>query len=136
MSEDLEFLLNSAREMLVNQKYAEAAEELQKLFTLDPSHLGALSLLAETLLQLGQPEQALALLADAAKAGGADASLFERMASILKSLERWEEEADFLMFAAEASPGNVLLRDKAVSALLRLGRQSDADALGALSTPV
>ncbi len=131
MSDNFESSLNNARELLSNQKFAEAAQELEKVFSVEPSHVGALCLLADTVLHLGQAEQALALLAEAVKSGGTDASLLEQMALILNSLKRWEEEADFLMFAAEASPDNEVVRQKAVSALLRLGRQTDADSLTA-----
>jgi Flp pilus assembly protein TadD len=133
MSQTIESLLNSAREMLVGENYAEAAQELQKVFSLEPSHVGARCLLAETMHRLGESEQALALLSDAVSAGGPNAGILENMGVILGSLGRREEEADFLMFASEVTPGDARLLEKAVSALRALGRQSDAEALIALA---
>lgn len=133
MSAHSESSLQMARDLLAQEMFGEAVEELKKVFEAEPQHVGALCLLADTVLRLGQPDQALALLSDAVQAGGPDPSLLEQMSGILGSLGRLDEEADFLMFAAEASPADARLVERAVSALQRQGRQSDAEALVALA---
>lgn len=121
--------LQKASDLLSRTEYQEAAAVLVSVFETDPNNPSALRMLGEAMHQLGQHEQALALLADSISSGGVDVGTICRIADILKELQRDEESADFIMLAAENCPTDKNLMGRAVGVLTQLGRTEDAMAL-------
>jgi uncharacterized protein HemY len=129
MSDSITLSLQRASDLVSRADYAAAADVLQSIFQQEPSNIAGLRMLGEAMHQLGEPEQALALLSDAVSAGGMDAAILCRMAEILRELKRDHEAADFLVFASEVSPKDQNLLSDAASTLIRLGRNDEAVAL-------
>lgn len=129
MSDAITLSLQRASDLIAREDYSAAADVLNSIFQQEPANTAALRMLGEAMHQLGEPEQALALLSDAASAGGMDAAIFCRMAEILKELKRDHEAADFLVFASEASPHDQNLLSDAAGTLVRQGRNDEAVAL-------
>ena len=121
--------LQKASDLLSRTEYQEAAAVLVSVFEADPNNPSALRMLGEAMHQLGQHEQALALLADSISSGGVDVGTLCRISDILKELQRDEESADFIMLAAENCPTDKNLMGRAVGVLTQLGRTEDAMAL-------
>lgn len=121
--------LQKASDLLSRAEYQEAAAVLAPVFEADPNNTPALRMLGEAMHQLGQHEQALALLADSISSGGVDVGTLCRISDILKELQRDEESADFIMLAAENCPTDKNLMGRAVGVLTQLGRTEDAMAL-------
>ncbi len=121
--------LQTASDLLARAEYQQAAAVLASVFENDPNNATALRMLGEAMHQLGQHEQALALLADSISAGGVDVGTLCRISEILKELQRDEESADFIMLAAENCPSDKSLLGRAVGVLTQLGRNDDAMAL-------
>jgi thioredoxin-like negative regulator of GroEL len=135
MLENFETLLETARRNFASGLHREVGEALGKILDADPKHKAAICLLAESMYQLGQSDLALSLLSDVVREGDMDVAILKRISVILGTLGRREEEADFLMFAAEADPSDGGLVREACAALSALGRDADVEALRSLAGP-
>lgn len=114
--------LQSARKLVADGLYGEAADAFREIFDRQPDSSETLIALAEVMEDLGEGDSSLALLADSINKADPSPVTLQRIAEQLSEAGRFEEAADFLLCALSCSPADSSLRSKTEDALSSLGR--------------
>ncbi len=127
MDHDLDGRLKDAQSLADGGHYAESAEAFEAFFKHDPANSEALTVLAGVMSDLGQPEAALALLADSVDEAAPNPATLVRIANQLEEVGRLGESADFLLCATLQTPDDTGLRFRTEAALKSLARHDQIE---------
>jgi thioredoxin-like negative regulator of GroEL len=127
MSESIESLISQAAQLAAEKRFPECAEMFSKAFELSPGDPDALRILAKIMVDIGQDQVALSLMADSINVENPDSATLRRMANLLRGLDRTDEAADLLICAAAADPENTELRGELEAVLSGLGRSAELE---------
>ena len=125
MSESLQSLITTAVSHAKEQSYEACAEAFAEVFAAQPGHPEAMRALASIMLDMGQTENALSLLADAVDKQNPDPESLHQLSVLLKGQNRLEEAADLLICAASNAPNRQDWIIELKSLLHQLGRDTD-----------
>ena len=125
MSEHFNELVSEAKNLANEQRFDESAEAFRALFEKNPGDPLVLRELASVLLDIGQSDMALSLLADSVDSEAPDVSTLRRIATILRGHNRPDEAADILICALANDSKNEELFEETLSLLKQLGREAE-----------
>ena len=125
MSESLQSLITTAVSHAKEQSYEACAEVFGEIFSAHPGHPEAMRALALIMLDMGQTENALSLLADAVDKEHPDPESLHQLSVLLKGQNRLEEAADLLICAVSSAPSRQDWITELRSLLSHLGRVED-----------
>jgi len=125
MSESLQSLITTAVSHAKEQSYEACAEVFTQIFAAQPRHPEAMRALASIMLDMGQTENALSLLADAVDKEHPDPESLHQLSVLLKGQNRLEEAADLLICAVSSAPSRQDWITELQSLLHQLGRETD-----------
>jgi tetratricopeptide (TPR) repeat protein len=125
MSEQFNDLVSEAASLAKEKRYDESAVAFQRLFESAPGDPTLLRELASVLLDVGQAEMALSLLADSVNPEAPDVPTLRQIGTILRGHNRLDEAADILISALANDPQNQELFDETFLLFKQLGRESE-----------
>jgi len=125
MSETLHSLITTAVSHAKEQSYEACAEVFAEIFAAQPRYPEAMRALASIMLDMGQTENALSLLADAVDKEHPDPESLHQLSVLLKGQNRLEEAADLLICAVSSAPSRQDWITELRSLLGHLGRDED-----------
>jgi thioredoxin-like negative regulator of GroEL len=125
MSESLQSLISTAVSHAKEQSYEACVEVFAEIFSAHPEHPEAMRALASIMLDMGQTENALSLLADAVDKEHPEPESLHQLSVLLKGQNRLEEAADLLICAVSSAPSRQDWITELQSLLHQLGREAD-----------
>ncbi len=113
--------------VLGRRRFERAVKDVQAVLATQPSHSGAIRLLAELLELRGQPAEAADVMARAHQANPADVALASRYAALLAKAERFSQAGDVLGTILQQDPErHANYRRPYAAALSEAGRTEEA----------
>lgn len=125
MSTSIEALVAQAKELSAEQNFDASAEVFAEIFRQDPNSRAGISALAEVMVDVGQVETGLALLADSVDLDTPDPFVLRTIANLLRGQDRLVEAADFLLCALAHSPEDQELFVETRELFASLGRSEE-----------
>ena len=125
MFESVDSWIAAAEAHAKEQSYESCVQVFKEIFAAHPGHPGALRSLAAVMLDLGQTEAALSLIADSVNETKPDPEVLHQLSTLLKGMGRLEEAADLLICALSFDPTHHQRADELKALLSQLGRGDD-----------
>jgi len=125
MSEKISEFISEAKELAKDQRFAESADSFREAFSILPTDPVALRELASVMLELGEVETALGLLADSTDPDQPDVATLRQIATLLRGQNRPDEAADFMICALTHDQENQELLEETRSLLEEVGREAE-----------
>ncbi|NBV87849.1 MAG: hypothetical protein EBS01_16610 [Verrucomicrobia bacterium] len=107
------------------QSFESCVQKFKEIFDEHPAHPGALRSLAAVMLDQGQTETALSLIANSVNEEQPDPDVLHQMSTLLKGMGRLEEAADLLICAVSYDRSHQERAAELKSLLVQLGRVDD-----------
>ncbi len=125
MSNQLETLVAKAKELSAEQNFDACAEVFAEIFRHEPDSPAGIAALSEVMVNIGQVDAGLALLADSVDPATPDPVTLRTIANLLRGQDRLDEAADFLFCALAQSPGDQELFEETRALFTSLNRVKD-----------
>lgn len=125
MSKPLESLIANATSHAKEQSYESCVAVFGEIFSAYPGHPKAIRALASIMLDIGQTETALSLLADAVDTDHPDPESLHQLSTLLKGQNRPGEAADLLICAVSSDPSRQNWISELKVLLSQLGRDEE-----------
>jgi tetratricopeptide (TPR) repeat protein len=125
-------LLLEIDQLAAQQQFNQASAVFKEIFERFPGEPSALRKLAQLLFQLGQPDAAISMIADALDPENPDAESVLALAQFLRALDRLSEAADLLYATALRCPTHPGLGEPTLELLTQLDRHAEAEEIRAL----
>lgn len=125
MSKQIGELVSEATELAKEKRFLESADAFKEAFAILPMDPSALRQLASVMVDLGETESGLSLLADSVDLDKPDMETLRRIATLLRGQNRLNEAGDFLICALAQDSGNEELFAETLGLLKELGREGE-----------
>jgi len=125
MSKQIGELVSAATEFAKEKRFLESADAFKEAFSILPADPGALRELASLMLDLGETQTGLSLLADSVDLEKPHMETLRRIATLLRGQNRLDEAGDFLICALAQDSGNEELFAETLELLKELGREGE-----------
>jgi len=122
MSDHIKSQIAAATALAKEQSYEACVEVFKEIFAIHPNQPEAIRALALILLDLGQVDQALGLLADSIDKDHPEPTILYQISTLLKGQSRLDEAADLLVCAISCDPNPGEKVEELKSLLNQLGR--------------
>ena len=110
MTSSIQERINTAQKLANEEKFEECVTVFSEIFNEDPKSPAALVALGEIMVDLGNIDGGLALMADSIDISNPDVNLLKSMANLLRGQDRLSEAADLLFCALNQAPDDQELR--------------------------
>jgi tetratricopeptide (TPR) repeat protein len=125
-ADDVTALFNRALAFKLRQQHDLVVQELKKILTLDPVHLGALNNLGTALQAKGHVDESLQLYESALKARPDHLDALSNKAVALHTMQRLPEALEAYVSALALRPSSARVRSNYAITLMALGQQEQA----------
>jgi len=125
MSKKIGELVSEATEFAKEKRFLESADAFKEAFAILPADPGALRELASVMVDLGETETGLSLLADSVDPEKPEMETLRRIATLLRGKNRLNEAGDFLICALAQDLKNEELFAETLGLLKELGREGE-----------
>ncbi|MEI6870800.1 MAG: tetratricopeptide repeat protein [Verrucomicrobiota bacterium] len=125
MFESVDSWIAAAEAHAKEQAYEACVQAFKEIFDAHPGHPAALRALAAVMLDLGQTDAALSLIADSVNETEPDPETLHQLSTLLKGMGRLEESADLLICALSYDPTHQGRAEELKALLSQLGRGDD-----------